>query len=185
MQLLGREMEVSAKGPDGSTRCLLSIEDWDSHWQGLYTFKEPVALSAGTRLSLSASYDNSESNHENPNFPPRPVRYGDLTTDETCMAFVKYTVDAENREVSAPEIKSAVIDASGRLVVKGKDFRDGADILVGETRLADTSNLKKKKVSKGLQSRDDWRALIAPGRQVSITVLNPDGARSAPVSLTR
>ncbi len=185
MQLLGHEMEVGATGPDGSTLCLVNIEDWDSHWQGLYRFKDPVPLSAGTRLTLSASYNNSVSNRENPNYPPKPVRYGELTTDETCMAFVKYTLDAETREISSPEIKSATIDLSGRLVVKGKGLLDGADIEVDGTRLADTSNLKKKKVSKGLQSSADWRGLIAPGRQVSITVLNPDGTRSASVTFAR
>lgn len=185
MQLLGHQMEVTAKGPDGSLRCLLNIEDWDSHWQGLYRFRQPVPLSAGTLLELSASYNNSVSNLENPNYPPKPVRAGDLTTDETCMAFLKYTVDVENREISSPEIKSATIDSSGRLVVKATGLLDGADILVDGKRLADTSNIKKKKVKKGLQSIADWRDLIPPGRQVSITVLNPDGVRSASVTLTR
>ncbi len=185
MQLLGHEMEVGATRPDGSTQCLVNIEDWDSHFQGLYRFKDPVPLSAGTRLTLSASYNNSVSNIENPNYPPKPVRSGELTTDETCMAFVKYTLDAEDRDISSPEIKSATIDSSDRLVVKANGLLDGADIMVDGTRLADTSNIKKKKVKKGLQSIADWRDLIAPGRQVSITVLNPDGARSASVSLTR
>ncbi|HEX8088875.1 MAG TPA: hypothetical protein VF762_08490, partial [Blastocatellia bacterium] len=54
MQLLGREMEVEAASPDGTTRCLISAEDWDSHWQELYRFKEPVALPPGTQLSLAA-----------------------------------------------------------------------------------------------------------------------------------
>ena len=185
LQLLAHEMEVAATSSDGSTRCLLNIEDWDSHWQGLYRFKEPMPLSEGTRVTLSASYNNSLTNHENPNYPPKAVRNGELTTDETCMAFVKYTLDAEHRDISTPEIKSATIDSSGRLVVKAKDLLDGADIMVDGTRLADTSNVKKKKVSKGLVSTNDWKDLIAPGRQVSISVLNPDGVRSAPVSLTR
>jgi len=125
------------------------------------------------------------SNTENPNYPPKPVRSGELTTDETCMAFVKYTLDAENREISSPSIKSASIESSGRLLVKGSGLVDGADIEVDGKRLADTSNVKKKKIKKGLQSLADWRDLIPPGRQVSITVLNPDGVRSASVSLTR
>jgi hypothetical protein len=185
MQLLGHDMEVRASGPGGSTQCLINIEDWDSHFQGLYRFKDPVPLSAGTRLALSASYNNSVSNTENPNYPPKPVRAGELTTDETCMAFVKYTLDAENREISSPSIKSASIEPSGRLLVKGSGLVDGADIEVDGKRLADTSNVKKKKIKKGLQSLADWRDLIPPGRQVSITVLNPDGVRSASVSLTR
>ena len=101
------------------------------------------------------------------------------------MALVKYTLDAESLEVSSPQIKSVTIDSSDRLVVKGKGLLDGADIEVNGKRLADSGNVKKKKVSKGLRSSDDWRVLIPAGAQVSVTVLNPDGARSSPVSFTR
>jgi hypothetical protein len=91
MHLLGRTMKVNA----GSS-CLINIDDWDFNWQGLYRFKDPIAVPAGTKLSLEAYYDNSASNMRNPNDPPKPVSWGEATTDEMCIAFLGFTIDSEN-----------------------------------------------------------------------------------------
>lgn len=184
MQLLGQELEVEAVAPDAASRCLISIDDWDSHWQGLYSFKEPVALPGGTQLNLTASYNNSLTNPFNPNFPPKAVRYGEMTTDETCLAYVKYTLDSESRDLSSPRIASIEIDSSGQLVVKGKGFLAGADIEVDGERAGDSRN-HKKKTGKRLMSSEDWKALMPTGKQVTVRVLNPDGVHSDPFSFTR
>ena len=95
MHLLGREMRVTATYPDGTTRPLIYIDDWDFHWQGSYTFREPVPLPGGTRIDVEAVFDNSPRNRRNPSSPPRDVTWGEGTTDEMCIAFVRTTVDAE------------------------------------------------------------------------------------------
>jgi hypothetical protein len=95
MHLLGREMTVTATLPDGTTRSLIKIDDWDFHWQGGYAFKEPVRLPGGTRIDVVAIYDNSADNPRQPNRPPRNVTWGENTTDEMCIAFIRVTVDAE------------------------------------------------------------------------------------------
>ena len=95
MHLLGREMKVTATTPDGTVRPLIFIDDWDFHWQGTYTFTEPVLLPGGTRIDVSAVYDNSEANKKNPSRPPREVAWGEGTTDEMCIAFIRVTADAE------------------------------------------------------------------------------------------
>lgn len=93
MHLLGRTMKVQATRPNGTSECLIQIDDWDFNWQGAYMYKEPISLPSGTALSLKATYDNSTSNPRNPNSPPRPVSWGEETTDEMCIAFVGLTVD--------------------------------------------------------------------------------------------
>jgi hypothetical protein len=95
MHLLGRKMTVTATTPSGP-QCLISISDWDFNWQGMYRYANPIPLPTGTRLSLEAYYDNSEDNPRNPNSPPKPVSWGEQTTDEMCIAFLGVTVDAEN-----------------------------------------------------------------------------------------
>ena len=95
MHLLGRKMRVQAALPSGQTQCLIEIDDWDFNWQGLYRFNNPVALPAGTRVSLEAFYDNSSGNPRNPNDPPKVVTWGEATTDEMCIAFIGVTLDAE------------------------------------------------------------------------------------------
>ena len=86
MHLLGRAMTVTARLPDGTTRPMLKIDDWDFEWQIRYTYQQPVPLPAGTRLEAQCVYDNSAGNPRNPNKPPRPVFSGFETTDEMCLA---------------------------------------------------------------------------------------------------
>ncbi len=95
MHLLGREMRVTVTYPDGTSRPLIYIDDWDFHWQGSYTFRTPVPLPGGSRIDVEAVYDNSPRNRRNPTLPPRDVRWGQGTADEMCIAFVRTTVDAE------------------------------------------------------------------------------------------
>ena len=185
MQLLGRDMQLEAHRADGSTQCLVKVEDWDSHWQRLYRLKEPIAIASGTLVNLTAHYNNSTSNPDNPNYPPIEVHPGEKTTDETCIAFVKYMFDAEKRELSSPQI-SVVSADDGTLVVKGQGFSPGADILIDGVRVTDTFNHKKKSKSQRLlMSGADWKRLAPPGKQVSISVLNTDGVISTPISFAR
>lgn len=96
MHLLGRRMNVEATLPNGQTQCLINIDDWDFNWQGMYLYRNPVAIPALTHFSLEAHFDNSSANARNPNNPPKPVSWGEQTTDEMCIAFVGFTVDFEN-----------------------------------------------------------------------------------------
>jgi len=89
-------MRVTATLPNGQTKCLINIDDWDFNWQGMYRYENAVALPALTRVSLEAFYDNSSGNPRNPNNPPRAVSWGEETTDEMCIAFLGVTIDIEN-----------------------------------------------------------------------------------------
>jgi len=79
---LGREMKMTAVLPDGSTRGLLWIEDWDFNWQDSYFFKDRLFLPRGTRLDVEIAYDNSAGNPNNPNSPPARVAWGRQSSDE-------------------------------------------------------------------------------------------------------
>jgi mono/diheme cytochrome c family protein len=180
MHLLGREMDVKATYPDGTERCLISIRDWHFHWQGQYRYVEPVPLPGGTRIDLVARYDNSTNNHHQPSFPPVDVSWGEKTTDEMCIAFLGITVDAANREVSSPAVTSVGV-RGGRLVVEGSDLRRGALVEVDGAPLRDSRAPNRHRAT----SKSDWQAAVPVGATVSITVLNPDGVRSAGVTFSR
>jgi peroxiredoxin len=96
MHLIGREIQVTAKFPDGSKRTLVRIDDWDFTWQETYFFKDPPGLPKGTRVEVTSWFDNSARNPRNPNRPPRAVRFGENTTDEMSVAYLAYTRDAED-----------------------------------------------------------------------------------------
>lgn len=102
MHLVGRSMEVRATLPDGAKQTLVNVPDWDFNWQTTYQFKQPIALPKGSQVSLLAHYDNSTSNPRNPNSPPQLVHWGEQTTDEMCIAFIGYTVDAEHLTQGKP-----------------------------------------------------------------------------------
>jgi hypothetical protein len=93
MHLLGREMKVTATFPDGRVENLIWIKDWNFNWQDQYLLERPLRLPKGTRLDVSATYDNSDKNPLNPNTPPRRVTWGEQTTDEMFICFVLVTTD--------------------------------------------------------------------------------------------
>ena len=99
MHLLGRVMKLTAIKPDGTKVPLVSVSDWDFNWQSTYFYKKPIALPVGTRVVMTATYDNSARNPRNPNTPPKAVTWGEQTTDEMCIAFLHYTLDREHLAV--------------------------------------------------------------------------------------
>ena len=96
MHLLGRTIKVEVTPLGGSKQCMINIDDWDFNWQGFYQFRNPVPLPASSTITLTAHYDNSAANPRNPNIPPKDVMWGEETTDEMALAFVGFTLDAEN-----------------------------------------------------------------------------------------
>ncbi len=103
MHLIGRTVSMTATFPDGTSRDLVVIKDWDFNWQETYQFKEPIKLPRGTRVKLEARYDNSAKNPNNPSNPPKTVRWGEQTTDEMCIGFVAFTIDKQDLTKPAPE----------------------------------------------------------------------------------
>ncbi len=77
-----REVTGTATLPDGQTRTLIHIADWDFRWQHVYRYVEPVALPKGTTVSMRYTYDNSAGNPRNPVQPPRRVYWGQRSADE-------------------------------------------------------------------------------------------------------
>jgi hypothetical protein len=54
-----KSLEVTAIRPDGSVEPMLWVNNYRAEWPAPYILKEPVALPAGTRLILTAYYDNA------------------------------------------------------------------------------------------------------------------------------
>ena len=77
-----REIRGSATLPDGTTKPLIYIKDWDFRWQHVYRYVTPIPLPKGTTLAMQYTFDNSAENPRNPQQPPQRVLWGQRTTDE-------------------------------------------------------------------------------------------------------
>ena len=89
--------------PDGTRRTLIKIDNWDFNWQGTYEFANEVALPKGTKIEMAAHFDNSAGNPRNPSKPPIEVHWGEQTTDEMCIGFLQWTLDAEHLNNQPPK----------------------------------------------------------------------------------
>jgi hypothetical protein len=95
MHLLGNSIKVEVVDAQRKTTPMIEIEKWDFNWQGSYTFTEKMRITSGSRINLTCTFNNSESNARNPNNPLIPVGWGENTSDEMCLAFLGVTLDYE------------------------------------------------------------------------------------------
>jgi Flp pilus assembly protein TadD/mono/diheme cytochrome c family protein len=87
--LLATEVRSYATLPDGTRKWLIYIKEWDFNWQGIFRYKRPEFLPAGTTINVEFTYDNSGANRHNPHRPPRRVSYGQHTTDEMAELWLQ------------------------------------------------------------------------------------------------
>jgi len=91
MHLRGKSMEIRATYPDSTAETLLRVPRYDFNWQLLYEF-EPKSAPRGTRLEVTGTWDNSESNRFNPD-PKSEVRWGDQSWEEMLLAWITLQID--------------------------------------------------------------------------------------------
>ena len=92
MHLRGKGMQMTAILPDGTTRVLSRVSDFNFNWHNNYIYADRVAplLPKGTVLAFKAWYDNTSAHRANPD-PNQWVGYGDRTVDEMGHAWVNIT----------------------------------------------------------------------------------------------
>ena len=90
MHLIGQQISSWAIDPQGDTIPLISITDWNFHWQGFYNYRQPVHIPFGSTLHAQALCDNTVNNPDNPNNPTQDVSVGESTTDEMLVVYYAY-----------------------------------------------------------------------------------------------
>ncbi len=101
MHLLGKSMIAYAVTPEKDTLNLISIPKWNFRWQFFYTFPKMVKIPVGSVIYVSATFDNTLDNPENPFNPPRTIRErnGSMgTTDEMFQFIITYLPYKEGDE---------------------------------------------------------------------------------------
>jgi len=92
LHMRGIDMEIKVTFPDGKSQTLVSVPRYNYLWQTIYVQDQPIELPKGTRIDVTAHWDNSPNNIFNPD-PTKTVRWGDQSWDEMLVAFVGVTVD--------------------------------------------------------------------------------------------
>ena len=168
---LAREMKATATLPDGSTKPLIWINDWDFNWQDSYVYKEPFTLPKGTRLDVTLTYDNSADNPRNPISPPRRALWGEQSFDE--MGTVGFGFEVLNK-ADVPSFQQALAARSKAAIAAG-----GKDGTLGRFLAS------QQRRSRGLQQLTvfDRQGTVVgrvgePG-SYSQAAFSPDGSRLA------
>jgi hypothetical protein len=92
MHLRGKDMTIRSVYPTGETETLLSVPHYDFHWQIVYYEEKPIHMPKGTRLELTAHWDNSANNKWNPD-PTATVHWGDQSWQEMLAAPMAVIID--------------------------------------------------------------------------------------------
>ena len=92
MHLRGKAMTVEAILPDGSTQLISHVGNFNFNWMTNYIYADDAApvLPKGTMIHVTAWYDNTRANPNNPD-PDQWVGYGDRTVDEMGHAWMNVT----------------------------------------------------------------------------------------------
>ena len=100
MHLRGKDMQFRAEYPDGRSDILLNVPRFDFGWQSDFWLADPISLPKGSKLHVTAHFDNSTANPNNPD-PKATVRWGDQTWEEMMIGFFTYTVEGRASTASA------------------------------------------------------------------------------------
>lgn len=92
MHLRGKGMSLEAILPTGGTVMLSMVDHFDFKWMNNYIYADDAAplLPKGTILKVTAWYDNTVANKNNPD-PNQWVGFGDRTVDEMGHAWINVT----------------------------------------------------------------------------------------------
>jgi hypothetical protein len=101
MHLRGKDMKYEAIYPDGRRETLLWVPKFSFNWQATYWLKKPVLIPKGTKLIITAHFDNSAKNKYNPD-PKKDVRWGDPTYDEMMIGWMDILIENPSKPKVEP-----------------------------------------------------------------------------------
>lgn len=88
MHALGRTYNMTITQPGAAEECAAQVDHWDFHWQRMYFWEKPYALTGDTQVAVDCEYDTSS--------VTAPVQPGWGTSNEMCLATLFFTVPREH-----------------------------------------------------------------------------------------
>jgi len=86
LHLRGKAMRYDLRYPDGRVETLLDVPKFNFNWQWLYYPTVPIDVPAGSRMEVTAVWDNSAGNPNNPD-PTQEIIYRGNTFNEMFVGF--------------------------------------------------------------------------------------------------
>ncbi|QDT15401.1 redoxin domain-containing protein [Alienimonas californiensis] len=87
MHFRGASFRYDLTTPDGETKTLLNVPEYDFNWQLRYDLAEPLRVKKGSTITCTATFDNSAGNPRNPD-PTVAVRWGEQSWEEMMIGFL-------------------------------------------------------------------------------------------------
>ncbi|MBT7652063.1 MAG: hypothetical protein HN563_01985 [Flavobacteriales bacterium] len=157
--LVGKSWLVYATSPDNQdTIPMISIPNWDFHWQGIFTYPSLLHIPGGYTVHAIAEYDNTSSNTFNPNNPPQDMWFGDFTTDEMYVLFFQFVGYLPGDE-SISIISDPIVGCIGDVATNGSI--DISDILLILSQYGCLSECEADVDGDGAVSISDVLAVLA------------------------
>ncbi len=92
MHQRGKDMTFKLTYPTGESEVVLSVPKYNFAWQFDYVAAKPILVPKGTKMEITAHYDNSANNAFNPN-PNKDVWWGEQTWEEMMAGWFAVVVD--------------------------------------------------------------------------------------------
>jgi hypothetical protein len=89
MHYRGHDVTYEVVHTDGRRETLLRVPKYDFNWQLVYRLRDPVLVEKGSRMIVTAHYDNSANNPANPD-PKEVIRWGDKSEEEMMTSWIEY-----------------------------------------------------------------------------------------------
>lgn len=88
LHVRGKAMRYDIVYPDGREEMLLDVPKYNFNWQWLYYPEKPIEVPAGSRVNVTATWDNSADNPSNPD-PTKEIIYRGDTFNEMFVGFLE------------------------------------------------------------------------------------------------
>jgi hypothetical protein len=198
--LRASSFRYSAVWPDGRSQTLLSIPQYDFHWQLTYQLRKPVTLPAGSKIIASARYDNSSHNKhlaeaalQDPAQRCGPdkivhFRQQNQTWDEMFSPIVEYSVERAPSRQAARLVRATgcvVLETPGRWVLQdiGR-LEPSRSQSASATEIAEMAQWPAGTRSLPIVAAQPFDLNRDAGHRVAIKAIQMTGAQASGLSLT-
>ena len=158
--LRGKDFKYAVVYPDGREETILTVPKYDFHWQLAYELDKPLKLPAGSKLVVTAHYDNSPKNenltHHHHDSSDASHGFGtdkevhfreaNQSWDEMFTPFIQYSIDQQGQVTGLPQANvlgvAQVVGCLGQISSLEWVLSKGSEPVVSQSQATSYAELK-------------------------------------------